>query len=185
LRWDESAVGALVLRVSRSERLGRALAFLWLQRRRDKLRAQQQRAEEEQRKRIMETSLGVLAGAKSSAKKPATAAAAAAVATTTTPGSSNNSPNHATSQSHTSLLLSLPDYAASPYALAAVPLAPPESVPSALLSVDSALANLRHTCVPARVTEETFWNTYFAHVQDELQAYLTHASRAQQQVTQQ
>jgi hypothetical protein len=184
LSWDESAVGAVVLCVSRSERLGRALAFLWLQRRRDKLRALQQRAEGEQRKSLMENSLGMLAGAKSAVKKPAAAAAAVA---TTTPVSSNHSSSHAAGHisSHASLLLSLPDYVSSPYALAAVPLAPPESVPSALLSVDSSLASLRHACVPARVTEETFWNTYFAHVQDELQAYLTHARRAQQLTTQQ
>jgi len=169
--WDESAVGAIVLRVSRSERLGRALAYLWLLRRRDKIRVLQAKAAEEERKAAMENSLGMLAGAKTGAtapgaKKPGTPNIA-------TPGSSN-SPGNGAGSNTTALLLSLPDYEASPYVLAKPPLSPEDSVAGRLLEVDASLASLRHGCVPARVKEETFWSTFFAHVHDDLAAYLAH-----------
>jgi hypothetical protein len=170
--WSERDVLVLVRRLGRSERLQRALSFLWQVRRRDKLRAKRALEAAEAARNAVEHSLGMLANAKKTAPAPA-AAKAAGPTTPATPGTPGQAGGSAAA---VALLLSLPDYAHSPYALPAAPhsLSPPASVPAALLGCDSALAALRRASVPARVSEDAFWSCYFAHLFDELQAYLAH-----------
>ena len=166
LKWQAPEVCLLVLRLSRSDRLARSLAYLSALRRRDKIRARMAKEKEEAARELLGASLGKLMAAKTGGT-PSSAAAAA-----TPSGSSASAPTAASP----SLLLSLPDLSHTPYAWLSPAVPPPASAPAALLDFDAGLGVLRLATVPARVSEQPFWDCYFGCMSEELSAYL--ASKA-------
>lgn len=92
-----------------------------------------------------------------------TATTTATSTTTTLPPSQSSTVDH---------LLQLGDYRASPYAFPSCPLPPPDSLGGALLDSDSSLSWLRRTFVPARVSEDTFWMTYFDALYQGINTYI-------------
>ena len=148
LAWDSEEVGARVLALTTDKRLMDTLTLKQAERKRARIAAL--RAEQAKKR-------GEGSEAAPHELQPLSAPAAASASSASSSSSSSASKH---------VLPPLPDGVSIPYALA-----------EELLVLDRSLAALRHTWVPSRVSEDTFWAVYFSAV---LQTIRDHVLSLQQ-----
>lgn len=156
LAWDSEEVGERVLALPHCPALSDTLAVRQAERKAKRIEAA--RAKQAQLRAAAAEKEMKAAGADAptplelqplhAADAPSTPTAATAAAAAASPAARPSS-----GASHSFALAPLPSHVTIPFALA-----------QELLGVDRSLAALRHSTVPSRVSEDAFWDAYFAAV---------------------